>query len=80
MVKIKDLANVIAAALFCPLAFLPKSGAKPNGCLSAHGFPHESEVNSCSLRFDDRNSSSSSHTHPVDCMETDGHDSRLTFR
>lgn len=80
MVKIKDLANVIAAALFCPLAFLPKSGAKPNGCLSAHAFPHESEVNSCSLRFDDRNSSSSSHPHPVDCMETDGYDSRLTFR
>lgn len=81
MVKIKDLANVIVAALFCPLeAFVSKSGVKPNGCLSAHGLPHESEVDACNLRFDDPNSSSSSHTQPADFMENNGHASRLTLR
>lgn len=81
MVKIKDLANAIAAALFCPLkAFLPKSGAKPNGCLSAYGFPHESEVDACNLRLDDPNSFGSSHTHPADFLENGAHDSRLTLR
>uniref|UniRef100_A0A5B6ZMZ0 FPL domain-containing protein n=1 Tax=Davidia involucrata TaxID=16924 RepID=A0A5B6ZMZ0_DAVIN len=44
IVKIKDLANTVAASLFCPLeAFIPSSEAKLNGCMSGHGFPHESQ-------------------------------------
>ncbi|XP_048423754.1 protein TRANSPARENT TESTA 9-like isoform X1 [Pyrus x bretschneideri] len=44
IVKIKDLANTICAALFFPLdSFFPKSGAKPNGCTPFHGFAHESQ-------------------------------------
>ncbi|XP_015900238.3 protein TRANSPARENT TESTA 9 [Ziziphus jujuba] len=44
IVKIKDLANTIAAALFCPLeAFILKGGAKPNGYMSGNGFMHESQ-------------------------------------
>lgn len=41
IVKIKDLANCVAAAFFFPVeAFLPISGTKPNGCISGHGFTH----------------------------------------
>lgn len=44
IVKIKDLANTITAALFCPLeAFILKGGAKPNGSMSGNGFTHESQ-------------------------------------
>lgn len=77
MVKTKDLANVIAAALFCPLeAFIPHSVAKPNGCMSSH----ENEVDAGSLRFDDPNSSSTSQTHPVDFVENDCDFSHLALR
>ncbi|GLT97385.1 hypothetical protein SLE2022_149520 [Rubroshorea leprosula] len=42
IVKIKDLANTIAAALFCPLeAFVPYSGAKLNGFASRNDFECE---------------------------------------
>ncbi|KAA8535829.1 hypothetical protein F0562_030851 [Nyssa sinensis] len=44
IVKIKDLANTVAAALFCPSkAFIPSSQAKLNGFMSGHGFAHESQ-------------------------------------
>lgn len=72
MVKTKDLANVIAAALFCPLqAFIAHSLAKHNGFMSAHEFSHESKVDAQSLRFDHSNSPSTSQAHPVDSVEND---------
>ncbi|KAM5553667.1 hypothetical protein ABKV19_025751 [Rosa sericea] len=44
IVKIKDLSNTIAAALFCPLeAFLSKSVAEPNGYMSGYDVAHESQ-------------------------------------
>ncbi|XP_068641608.1 protein TRANSPARENT TESTA 9-like isoform X2 [Aristolochia californica] len=44
IVKIKDLASCIAAALFCPVeVFLPTSNSKPNGFVSGNGFPHENK-------------------------------------
>ncbi|GLT28721.1 hypothetical protein SLA2020_036320 [Shorea laevis] len=44
IVKIKDLSNTIAAALFCPLeAFVPNSGANLNGHASGNGFKCEKE-------------------------------------
>lgn len=44
IVKIKDLANTIAAALFCPLeAYIPKSEVKVNGNLPSHDFASESQ-------------------------------------
>lgn len=42
IVKIKDLANTVAASLFCPLkAFLKFSQTKLNGYISGHSFTHE---------------------------------------
>ncbi|KAF2309881.1 hypothetical protein GH714_005477 [Hevea brasiliensis] len=42
IVKIKDLANTIAAALFCPAeVFIPKSEAKLNGHVSGHSYMNE---------------------------------------
>ena len=44
IVKIKDLANTVAASLFCPLeAFIKISETKLNGYISGHGFTHETE-------------------------------------
>ncbi|KAI4344477.1 hypothetical protein L6164_011698 [Bauhinia variegata] len=44
IVKIKDLANTIAAALFCPLVAVTKSsGAEINGHISDHRFTSESQ-------------------------------------
>ncbi|KAF8400228.1 hypothetical protein HHK36_013525 [Tetracentron sinense] len=44
IVKTKDLANSIAAALFCPPeAFIPISEAKHNGYVSGHCFTHENQ-------------------------------------
>ncbi|XP_042497689.1 protein TRANSPARENT TESTA 9 isoform X1 [Macadamia integrifolia] len=44
IVKTKDLANSIAASLFCPLgAFSPICEAKPNGCMSGHVCAHENQ-------------------------------------
>lgn len=44
IVKIKDLANTVAASLFCPLeAFIKSSETKLNGYISGHGSVHETE-------------------------------------
>ncbi|XP_059637495.1 protein TRANSPARENT TESTA 9 isoform X3 [Cornus florida] len=44
IVKLKDLANTVVAALFWPLeAFIPTSGAKLNGHVSGSGFTHEGQ-------------------------------------
>ncbi|THG10172.1 hypothetical protein TEA_004814 [Camellia sinensis var. sinensis] len=78
IVKIKDLANTVAATLFCPLeAFIPCSEAKQNGHVSGYGFPHENQKpdndNHCppkvlhgGLMVTIQNSSSSSETHLED--------------
>ncbi|KAG5559713.1 hypothetical protein RHGRI_009283 [Rhododendron griersonianum] len=69
IVKIKDLANLVAAALFFPIeAFMPHSEAKLNGHMPGTGFSHENhspdndklspEVVSRSLRVTVPNSSS----------------------
>ncbi|XP_048447926.1 protein TRANSPARENT TESTA 9 isoform X2 [Pyrus x bretschneideri] len=89
IVKIKDLANTISTALFCPLdAFSPESGAKPNGHTSFYGFAHESQPPGSNtkegvgiLRVDVPNESSSPHIHPVDVTrENDYCDSHLSLR
>ncbi|PON75424.1 CLEC16A-like protein [Trema orientale] len=81
MVKTKELANVIAAALFCPLeAFVPHSVAKPNGYTSAHEFSQESKLDAGSLRFEDPNSSSTSQTEQVDFVGNDCDYSHLALR
>lgn len=60
IVKIKDMANTVAAALFCPIdAFVPSSEAKLNGYKSDHEKSEEtnstnlinSEVDSRSLQI-----------------------------
>lgn len=81
IVKIKDLANTIAAALFFPLGvFLCTSGPKLNGCPSGNGFIHESrqeghdnlaQVDAGSKEVDYLNSSSSMQIDRVDVMEND---------
>ncbi|XP_050236865.1 protein TRANSPARENT TESTA 9-like isoform X1 [Mercurialis annua] len=44
IVKIKDLANAIAAAFFCPPeVFIPKSEAKVNGHVSDHSYTSEAD-------------------------------------
>ena len=87
--KIKDLANTISAALFCPLdAFSPEPGAKPNGHMSFYGFAHESQLPGSNtkegvgiLRVDVPNMSSSPQIHPVDVTrENDYCDSHLSLR
>lgn len=83
IVKIKDLANTIAAALFFPVeAFKHNSETKHNGYMTGLGFVHESqppgndnlnEVEMGELRVNVANVSSSSHIHSdvlinqVDC-------------
>lgn len=93
IVKIKDLSNTIAAALFCPLeAFVSKSGAKPNGYMSGYDFGHESQPPGSNnltkaeaeiLIVDVANSSSSPQIQPVDvsvATENDSGDCRLSLR
>ncbi|XP_010276705.1 PREDICTED: uncharacterized protein LOC104611385 isoform X2 [Nelumbo nucifera] len=77
IVKTKDLANIIAAALFCqPEAFIPISEAKLNGYTSSHDFSNvnqQLEEGSCgtkadtgSLRVTVSNLSSSSQIHSAE--------------
>ena len=77
IVKIKDLANTVAASLFCPLeAFIKISETKLNGYISGHGFTHEREqsdsdnldtkVESGSLRVTTSNLPGSSQSHQED--------------
>ncbi|KAB2600042.1 hypothetical protein D8674_010313 [Pyrus ussuriensis x Pyrus communis] len=89
IVKIKDLANTICAALFFPLdSFFPKSGAKPNGCTPFYGFAHESQPPGSNtkegvgiLRVDMPNLSSSPQIHSVDVTrENDYCDFHLSLR
>ncbi|XP_021665915.2 protein TRANSPARENT TESTA 9 isoform X2 [Hevea brasiliensis] len=80
IVKIKDLANTIAAALFCPAeVFIPKSEAKLNGHVSGHSYMNEiqqsegenvTEVDACpkaSLPA----LAGSSQVHPEDATQND---------
>ncbi|XP_050372178.1 protein TRANSPARENT TESTA 9 [Argentina anserina] len=93
IVKIKDLSNTIAAALFCPLqAFLSKSGAKPNGYKSGYGVTHEiqppgsnnlTKAEVGNLRVDSENLSSSPQIQHVDASvatENDSCDCHLSLR
>ncbi|XP_030497042.2 protein TRANSPARENT TESTA 9 isoform X1 [Cannabis sativa] len=81
IVKTKDLANVIAAALLCPLeAFISQSLAKTNGYMPAHECSHDIKVDAISSNFDDSNSSGTSQTHPVDFVENGCDYSRLALR
>ncbi|XAR63754.1 hypothetical protein NMG60_11023808 [Bertholletia excelsa] len=44
IVKIKDLANTVAAALFCPFeSFIPSSEARLNGHVPSYGSSHDSQ-------------------------------------
>ncbi|ONI27193.1 hypothetical protein PRUPE_1G073600 [Prunus persica] len=91
IVKIKDLANTIAAALFCPLdAVVPKFGSKPNGYTPLCAFEHESEppdsnnltkADAGILRVDVTNLSSSPKIHSADVpRENDCCDFHLSLR
>ncbi|XP_057981362.1 protein TRANSPARENT TESTA 9 isoform X2 [Malania oleifera] len=83
IVKIKDLANTIAAALFCSVeGFTPFIEAKLNGFISGHGFTHRyqlpdndsssMEVDSGSLRVG-MTSWSTSQIHPEDGISQQNH-------
>lgn len=91
VVKIKDLANTIAAALFFPLeAFIPNSEAKINGHMPGPGFIHEvqppgneilTEADTAQLRDNVPKLSSSSHIHPeVVITQNDTTGSHLALR
>ncbi|XP_029125832.1 protein TRANSPARENT TESTA 9 isoform X2 [Cajanus cajan] len=57
IVKIKDLANIIAAALFYPLeAFTKSSGGKLSGFISDRGFTFECQVPDNLTKYDTRHS------------------------
>ncbi|XP_061990548.1 protein TRANSPARENT TESTA 9 isoform X2 [Rosa rugosa] len=85
IVKIKDLSNTIAAALFCPLeAFLSKSVAEPNGYMSGYDVAHESQSPGSNnqtkaevgnLSVDVANLSISPQIQPVDVSIATGNDS-----
>ncbi|XP_011020065.1 PREDICTED: uncharacterized protein LOC105122565 isoform X4 [Populus euphratica] len=85
LVKIKDLANTIAASLFCPPeAFLPDSETKLNGHAPDHGHEIQQtenknviEVDGCSKKFLP-SMSSSLLVHPEDIISKGV--SRLTLR
>jgi len=85
IVKIKDLANTIAASLFCPLeAFVPDSETKLNGHAPDHGHEIQQtenknviEVDGCSKKILP-SLSSSSLVHPEDIISKGV--SRLTLR
>ncbi|KAK7859086.1 protein transparent testa 9 [Quercus suber] len=91
IVKIKDLANTIAAALFFPLeAFRQISEVKLNGYMLGHGSIQDSHpqgsdnltgVDGVRLRVNVPNSSSSSHIHPeVVICQSDSTGSNLALR
>ncbi|XP_030952476.1 protein TRANSPARENT TESTA 9 isoform X1 [Quercus lobata] len=91
IVKIKDLANTIAAALFFPFeAFRQISEVKLNGYMLGHGSIHDSQpqgsdsltgVDGACLRVNVPNSSSSSHIHPeVVISQSDSTGSNLALR
>ncbi|KAK3031959.1 hypothetical protein RJ639_037120, partial [Escallonia herrerae] len=82
IVKIKDLANTVAAALFCHLdAFMPSSDAKINGQILNDGFTHDSvapdngnigrEQDSLHLRVNISSVSSSSQVQSEDVLQHD---------
>ncbi|KAI9392308.1 hypothetical protein POPTR_006G073600v4 [Populus trichocarpa] len=85
IVKIKDLANTIAASLFCPPeAFVPDSETKLNGHAPDHGYEIQQtenknviEVDGCSKKILP-SLSSSSLVHPEDIISKGV--SRLTLR
>lgn len=92
IVKIKDLSNSIAAALFCcPDDLLMISGVKSNGNILSHDFPSENELSESdaygdkasggSLRISVHNMSSSQ-IHPVEdsSLQHCGDASRVAFR
>ncbi|GAV59701.1 FPL domain-containing protein [Cephalotus follicularis] len=75
IVKIKDLANIVAVALFClPEAFILSSEVKLNGSMSGNDFTHDSQqggltgVNTGCLRVTVPNVASSSQIHPEDMI------------
>ncbi|XVF47599.1 hypothetical protein PTKIN_Ptkin03bG0123000 [Pterospermum kingtungense] len=91
IVKIKDLANTVAAALLYPLeAFTANSEAKLNGYVSGNDRAHENEepdidsvtpMNSGQLCLDVPNKASSSQVHPEDIIaEKDFSHSHLPLR
>lgn len=91
IIKIKDLANTIAAALFYPLeAFTKSSGGKFIIHISDYGFPSEYQVanNNNFTKLDIRHSmfnvphsSSSSGFHPEDIlMQNDCNNSNFSLR
>ncbi|WCJ42307.1 Protein TRANSPARENT TESTA 9 [Euphorbia peplus] len=89
IVKIKDLANTIAAALFCPPeVFIPKSEAKLNGHMSDHnhvGDAQQTEINNITgldncLKVSVPSSASSSQVHPEDFLEQNSCSSLQTLR
>ncbi|KAJ7955850.1 Protein CLEC16A like [Quillaja saponaria] len=90
IVKIKDLANTIAAALFCPLQAFASSEANVNGHKSVDGFTSDSlepasesltEVGTKCLKIDVPYSSSSSCFQLEDAVtQTDCNGSNLALR
>lgn len=76
IVKIKDLANIIAAVLFSqPEASVPSRGIKVNGIVSSHNCSHQrqgsgdessSKENSEPLNISDSSSSSDMQSHSCD--------------
>lgn len=91
IVKIKDLANTIAAALFCPPeAYIPNFEAKLNGFTPGHDFTHESqlpdnntarEVDAECLRVTVSDMATSSYVHPQDLVtQNDYSGSHLALR
>ncbi|EEF43020.1 protein TRANSPARENT TESTA 9 [Ricinus communis] len=90
IVKMKDLANTIATALFCPPElFIPKTEAKLNGHVSDHSNMNDTlklesdstgKVDGC-LKVTLPNSTSSSHVNPEDAvMQNDCSSSHRSLR
>ncbi|XP_019255586.1 PREDICTED: uncharacterized protein LOC109234169 isoform X3 [Nicotiana attenuata] len=86
IVKIKDLANIVAVALLCDIeTFVPKSEAKLNGFMVNHGMSHEnqdsenggfrSDSDGQTLRVLIPNISSSLNGHPEDDIPQPDHGS-----
>ncbi|KAK4370180.1 hypothetical protein RND71_009655 [Anisodus tanguticus] len=86
IVKIKDLANIVAAVLLCDIeTFVPRSEAKVNGFMVNHDMPHEnqdsenggfiSDSDGQSLRVLVPNISSSLNSHPEDGIPQPDHGS-----
>lgn len=86
IVKIKDLANIVAVALLCDIeTFVPTSEAKLNGFMDNHGMSHEdqdsenggfrSDSDGQTLRVLIPNISSSLNGHPEDDVPQPDHGS-----